>query len=658
MKRVVPAFQQPGRACLNPSGQLVRRVGLHLHVLWLCAFAGFASLAAAQEGPTLEAQIAAAERRADRHPTRALREVEALLSAHPQLAAAERLRLEVVRLEAAAALESAAEALARIDAQMPALRAHGEPRLLAKALLLRARMLDFLGRGADALEDSRRGATLAEQAGDAGLQVEILVERAGLLVTRSEFQEAFAAFEQAERLARSVSTHRVNANVAYFGARLAAAIGDRAGAVTSFRRAVDAYRADQDPSNAADSLVGLGLALLRDRRAAEALAPLDEAVRLFTELEDERGVAVAESPRAVALAFSGRTADALRASDRALAILRPYNAAEEMRFALLNRAQMANLLTRPRLALAAIEEARPLLAQSENMFAQIALLRESAAALAALGRYREAHAALTQLREREESHRDLLLQRQLAAQRGRIESARLEHDNLLLRREAEANRQALQAARHAARLQTLLAGLGGVVLIAALAGLWHQRGLNRRIAELAATDHLTGTLNRRRLLEVGQQAIDRGRRRGDRFAVLLLDLDHFKAVNDRNGHAAGDKALKLIAAALKRELRDQDVLGRYGGEEFAAILPDTSAAEAVRVAERLRAAVAALPPDAYDAPAPVTLSGGVAVSHPGDANIDAVIERADRALYRAKESGRNRIELAPAPEPATLRAVA
>jgi diguanylate cyclase (GGDEF)-like protein len=586
------------------------------------------------------------EFRADRDPNRAARELADWLATAPTLGDRDRLRIEVIQAEVAAALESSGATLERIDALLPRLVQSGDAGLQARALAVRVRMLDFLNRGAEALSDSAVAFERAGTAGASELQIEILVTRAGVLATRADFGAAYSALEQAQRLAREVASQRAEGNVAYYAAWLASAVGDRARTVEMFERALNAYRSDNNPASTADTLVGLGIALIRDRRAKEALAPLDEALRTFEQMKDERGVATAQSPRAVALAASGRANDALAASDRALAILRPHASGEEMLFGLLNRAQAANLLERPQLALAALDEVRPLAEASENALARIAFLRESAAALAAVGRFKEAHAALAELVRRESAHDEQRLSRQLAAQRGQLESQRLERDNDLLRREAEANRQTLAALERAARLRNALVVLAGMIVVATLFGLSWQRRVNRRIAALAATDHLTGTLNRRRIAEIGKEAVTAFRSFGVPLSAALLDLDHFKHINDQHGHAIGDATLRAVADALVAQLRATDRIGRYGGEEFAVILPGTDTTESAAVVERLRAAVAGLQLAHLGVRERLTLSAGVASAQSDDRDFDAVLNRADQALYRAKAAGRNRVHVA------------
>lgn len=165
--------------------------------------------------------------------------------------------------------------------------------------------------------------------------------------------------------------------------------------------------------------------------------------------------------------------------------------------------------------------------------------------------------------------------------------------------------------------------------------------LLREVSRLAEVDDLTGLPNRRRLLTLGEQELAVAARYGRPLSVCLLDIDHFKEVNDTLGHAAGDEVLREVARRLASELRTPDLLGRYGGEEFLALLPETP--DARELAERLRAAVAARPVVSRAGTISVTVSAGVAARLPGDASLPTLVERADAALYEAKRAGRNRV---------------
>jgi diguanylate cyclase (GGDEF)-like protein len=170
--------------------------------------------------------------------------------------------------------------------------------------------------------------------------------------------------------------------------------------------------------------------------------------------------------------------------------------------------------------------------------------------------------------------------------------------------------------------------------------------LSRKLEKLAHTDVLTGAANRRYVLERLNAAWQQAERGSRLLSVVLCDLDHFKAVNDAYGHAAGDAVLIETARRGQRLLRAYDVFGRFGGEEFLIICPDTDLAGAATVAERIRAGVAATHVVFEDIRIPVTISVGAASRQPWHRCPDELIEDADAMLYRAKENGRNQVWLA------------
>ena len=162
------------------------------------------------------------------------------------------------------------------------------------------------------------------------------------------------------------------------------------------------------------------------------------------------------------------------------------------------------------------------------------------------------------------------------------------------------------------------------------------------IRRLAMIDGLTELFTRRAFLDLAERELGRARRQGHSSALLMIDIDHFKRVNDTLGHAAGDRVLAAVADAARRSLRGEDLLGRYGGEEFCALLSGAGQEQALATAERVRAAIAELAVDGVART--ITVSVGVACcSSDGGAELEAGLQRADEALYRAKAAGRNRV---------------
>jgi diguanylate cyclase (GGDEF)-like protein len=177
----------------------------------------------------------------------------------------------------------------------------------------------------------------------------------------------------------------------------------------------------------------------------------------------------------------------------------------------------------------------------------------------------------------------------------------------------------------------------------------HRERQEYEIERLAMTDSLTGVYNRRTLFELGDKELSRSRRTGASLSLIILDLDHFKRINDKYGHLGGDAILLRFVEVVRGCLRTSDVLTRYGGEEFCILLPDVGVAGAKVVGERIRSTIEASTFFVGAVPLKVTASVGVAALPTGaQVTLSSLVQRADQALYIAKRDGRNRVSVAKA----------
>jgi diguanylate cyclase (GGDEF)-like protein len=174
-----------------------------------------------------------------------------------------------------------------------------------------------------------------------------------------------------------------------------------------------------------------------------------------------------------------------------------------------------------------------------------------------------------------------------------------------------------------------------------LFGAWAGTMMDR-LRDAALHDGLTGLFNRKFLREALPSLQAAATRRSEPLSLLMLDLDHFKAVNDQHGHLVGDQTLRAVAEVLRNQSRRSDLVSRFGGEEFAVLCPATDGPTAMQVAERLRQAIAELGAEQLGHPGPQTISIGVAVQTHESFSPDQLVDRADLALYQAKHAGRNR----------------
>ncbi|MHB0974794.1 MAG: GGDEF domain-containing protein [Thiobacillus sp.] len=185
-------------------------------------------------------------------------------------------------------------------------------------------------------------------------------------------------------------------------------------------------------------------------------------------------------------------------------------------------------------------------------------------------------------------------------------------------------------------------GISGVIL-----DITERKNMENKLAQAAREDFLTGAVNLRTFYELADQEFARFKRTGEAFSLLVLDLDHFKKINDTLGHEGGDDALRKFVQIVTANLRGQDIFARAGGDEFRLLLPGTLQPGAIVLAEKIRDEVNRVVLHAPNGGVTLSMSAGLCGCHPGDAGIDDIVRRADAALYEAKAAGRNAVRVHP-----------
>ncbi|MNT06098.1 Response regulator PleD [compost metagenome] len=259
------------------------------------------------------------------------------------------------------------------------------------------------------------------------------------------------------------------------------------------------------------------------------------------------------------------------------------------------------------------------------------------------GRIKEALASLKQFVSANQDLERVLQEQRSLQMRFEFDLARKELENQTLKTKQLLQEEKLKQLQERRQWQALVAGL--LVLVMAMLVLY-QLGRTRKMRRLAMTDELTGIHNRRQIQAKGRKWFSQARESGKPLCVLLLDIDHFKRVNDRLGHHVGDLVLTAVAQCIEDQLRSLDRVGRNGGEEFLVLLPETRLDEAAEVAERIRLEVARLRIEGVPEDHPIRVSIGCAQYRPQDDNLGELIRRADEAMYKAKQTGRNRVVMA------------
>jgi len=494
-------------------------------------------------------------------------------------------------------------ALPDLDRALDALKGQNEPQLEGEILVMRADLLSLIGDQAQAMLDFQRARAAFR---DSGLdhEVEPLLQGMATAYRRmGDYAQAARVLDQSrERLAAKQDWEGLAVNMIQFGfLHVEAGAPDKAR--VAFEEAIRIARAHDDDTDRNGALLGLAEAQIALGQPQAARTTLHEAATRFAAAGDDSSKDMLLLLGGEALAKQGQHAEALKHYDLAQPLM---EAGGNLRYlALLHRARSSS------------EEA----------------LGRDADALASFKRY---DALQQELQDKMRLEQGRLLQYE-------YEIRKRDFENQRLRAERKAQSQQLTDLRRIRNWQTLAMACG--LLLAALlaAFAWRQWRKSRRMRALALVDSLTGAATRRAFDATAADALAEARRQDVPLSLLALDLDRFKNINDRYGHAAGDRVLAATSRAWTALLRDRDLLARIGGEEFVVVCPDTSMGKARGIAARLLEATEALRFEDIDPALRVGVSIGLAQAGTDD-TVAALLARADAALYRAKQGGRGRIE--------------
>ena len=499
------------------------------------------------------------------------------------------------------------DALPDYEAGIRIARRLENPRLIADGLTWRGSAQSLLGEQAKALFDFLEAQRLYETVGNTTAAQSNLISIATIYRRLGEYDKAGDYLRQsmasAQRKQDKQEQMVVNLQLGF----LATERGDPAGAVAPLQQALALAHETGSRQSVGSALLALAESSNARQRYAEALQQVEGAAREFQAVSDKSNAGMLALQSAKAHAGLGQHELAAREFDLAEASVRH---SRNMRY-------LAELY-------------------GERSMNQEAL-GKPAAALADLRLKINADAALARMAK---TQLTTLMSYQFDTERRELENRKLAADKAL-------QEQQLATLERIRGWQWLAILLAGVLLLLMLWLAWRQLRQSRRLHRLALTDALTGISNRRHIEYMLHVAVDEARRSHRELAVIMLDIDHFKRVNDSHGHPAGDQVLEQIVHVCQGALRQHDRLGRMGGEEFLVVLPDTDIEGGLQVAERLRACVAATRPVVGGVELQLSISLGVAQLRAADTGATSLVRRADAALYHAKDNGRNRVEAAP-----------
>lgn len=498
-------------------------------------------------------------------------------------------------------------------------------------------------------------------------------------------RDALADYDAGIKLARSHENERLVADGLTWRGSVQSLLGEHALALVDFLEAQKFYETSGAPIESEDNLFNIAVAYRRLGEEAQARDYLKKLLALGEQRHDRAQQLAAHMELGFLESEAGNQSAAESHLHKALALANAVDSRPQGASIHLGLAQVDNLQGRYRQALDELAKAQPGFARMGDRSNRDMVLLQTAEAHAGLGQHARAideyaqaekllqqsgnlrylaelldarahsYQALGRLEPEVADLRRLVRVREALDRKAHSDNATLmnyqfqtaqrEQENRRLAADRALKEQQLKSLERVRHWQRVALGLGGVLILMLLWLAVRQFRRSRKLHRMAMTDPLTGIANRRHIEQLARRALDHAGANGEPLCVLVLDVDHFKAVNDAFGHAVGDQVLVRIAQACKQALRQFDMLGRLGGEEFLVVLPDTSLDVALQIAERLRRKVEALPLGNLAPGLQITASVGAAQAEHESDDLPELVRRADTAMYRAKDAGRNRVEV-------------
>lgn len=420
--------------------------------------------------------------------------------------------------------------------------------------------------------------------------------------------------------------------------------GDPQSALNYYRQLEQAYRQGGHEEQA--YIVNGEMAI-----ALEELGDFEAAVTKFQQSYNylkRQGMTVEAAGVSVNMAGSLLKLDRIEDAKQALERAKPFVTEQQGGFYSFMQLYSADVLLRQGQA----EQAMVPLAKAEQSFrdisndrglAELYLLKSEV--LAAQGLWQESTNVLKSYISLHSELDSKLQSYRTTEMRTRFNADRMAKENQRLLESERLKEQEVQILQQNRLLQLAVLILASIIIFIMAILAYKQTGRSRQFQKIAHTDHLTQLANRRYTYQRGEALFNQAKHSGVPMSVILFDADNFKDINDQFGHDGGDKVLQHLASVSQTLIREQDLLGRIGGEEFLLLLPETSREECLKIAERLRQTLAESSPEALADESRVTISAGVATLNT-ELQFSELLKLADNALYRAKNKGRNRVESA------------
>jgi diguanylate cyclase (GGDEF)-like protein len=542
---------------------------------------------------------------------------------------------------------AAAEAeVAKARALLPQATRHG---LEAGVLTCEGTILETVSENGRAREKYEQAVAVATRADDDEMLAASLFARGYLLGLQGQYATGLADLRRGQSIYDELQmpTHALTAmnGIAILYNRM----GDYAQARHMYDQALKVQRDAGMYREQSVTLHNLGRAHENLREWDEAQASFQESYDISRQLSYPRGEAYALRGMAAVRNAKGDPTGALQTLEQAMALQRQTPDARLNAQIQLARGIALHRLRQLPASAEALQSALAVFRQADSLSELRTTYGELAAVLSDMGNWREGYAQLLNAQETSERMFRNQVDQRFATLKVEFDTAAKEKENVLLVRENNANQLALAQGQRARSLQRAVIFLTVILalLLATLA--WHQWRSTRRMHTLAMTDELTGVPNRRAVLSRLAPLLQQPN--PPSCAMLIIDIDHFKSINDQHGHAEGDEALKLVARELREDVHEPSFIGRLGGEEFVVVLPGADYDKAYRLAERFRESVMSIDTRRWLTDRRITVSVGLTMAKVTGDTPSTMLQRADAALYDAKRSGRNCVKAQlPAPE--------
>ncbi len=528
-----------------------------------------------------------------------------------------------------------------IDELIPQVQRQG---LRAGALICTGLIAESDGNFAHALELYVQAVTVAKTNHDNEMLAESLLERGYVYGLQGQCANGLADLQQAQSLFEQVHLPQHAITALSSVATLYNRLGDYDQALDIYKSILAAQRKENMVREQLVTTYNIGSALEHLQRWDEARDNFNTALQLGEQLNYARGKVYAMSGLAAVATANGNPEEALELLSTAGKLQSEVPDARLSGELQLARGIAYLKLQRPNESIAVLEDAKRIFKQANSVNELSSAYTQLALAYAQLGNWHKAYEARIEGQEISDNVLRNQLDQRYATLKVEFDTANKEKENALLTRENIANEKALQEASKAHQWQTLVIALSAILLVLLGTMVWHQRRGKQHMRDLAMTDELTGVPNRRSVLRqlggILQNIEDQS------CAMLILDIDHFKSINDKYGHPIGDEVLRSMAERLRATVSVPAFSGRLGGEEFVLVLPEHTLESALDVAEELRISIAEYDFSRWLGERRITISIGMTMAVMDDTP-SSMLRRADAALYAAKHAGRNCVRCEP-----------